>query len=75
MGCPGLMAEHLVTESAAPSGYAAARRVDAGHDAEVAAIRGLLGGLGLGSIIDVHTHFMPKRVMEKVWAYFDQVGR
>jgi uncharacterized protein len=31
-------------------------------------------GLGLPGLIDVHTHFMPKRVMDKVWAYFDQVG-
>jgi hypothetical protein len=30
--------------------------------------------LGLTSIIDVHTHFMPKRVMDKVWAYFDSAG-
>ncbi|MDM7489350.1 amidohydrolase family protein [Rhodococcus sp. CSLK01-03] len=25
-------------------------------------------------MIDIHTHFMPKQVMDKVWAYFDQVG-
>jgi uncharacterized protein len=30
--------------------------------------------LGLPGIIDVHTHFMPHNVMEKVWAYFDQAG-
>ena len=30
--------------------------------------------LGLPGIFDVHTHFMPKRVMDKVWAYFDSVG-
>ncbi|MCB0930647.1 MAG: amidohydrolase [Mycobacterium sp.] len=34
----------------------------------------VLEGLGLTSIVDVHTHFMPKRVLDKVWAYFDQVG-
>jgi len=28
----------------------------------------------LPGIIDVHTHFMPKRVMDKVWAYFDRAG-
>ncbi|MEU2529302.1 amidohydrolase, partial [Streptomyces sp. NPDC013087] len=28
-------------------------------------------GLGLPGIIDVHTHFMPERVLSKVWAYFD----
>ena len=25
-------------------------------------------------IIDVHTHFMPQRVLDKVWAYFDSAG-
>ncbi|MFI6860097.1 amidohydrolase family protein [Streptomyces sp. NPDC050421] len=30
--------------------------------------------LGLPGIIDVHTHFMPERVLRKVWAYFDSVG-
>ena len=27
--------------------------------------------LGLPGLIDVHTHFMPERVMDAVWAYFD----
>ncbi|AIA04847.1 amidohydrolase family protein [Streptomyces noursei] len=30
--------------------------------------------LGLPGLIDVHTHFMPARVMAKVWAYFDAAG-
>jgi uncharacterized protein len=30
--------------------------------------------LGLPGLIDVHTHFMPKNVMDKVWKYFDDVG-
>ncbi|WP_314172664.1 amidohydrolase family protein [Streptomyces winkii] len=30
--------------------------------------------LGLESLIDVHTHFMPQRVLAKVWAYFDAGG-
>ncbi|WP_327116570.1 amidohydrolase [Streptomyces sp. NBC_01341] len=30
--------------------------------------------LGLPGIIDVHTHFMPDRVLRKVWAYFDSAG-
>ncbi|WP_040636035.1 amidohydrolase family protein [Mycolicibacterium phlei] len=45
---------------------------DTGADAERMAR--LRDELGLTSIIDVHTHFMPKRVMDKVWAYFDGVG-
>jgi hypothetical protein len=28
----------------------------------------------LPGIIDIHTHFMPKSVMDKVWAYFDRAG-
>ncbi|MHC9291325.1 amidohydrolase family protein [Mycobacterium sp. LTG2003] len=30
--------------------------------------------LGLPGIVDVHTHFMPKNVMDKVWQYFDSQG-
>ena len=30
--------------------------------------------LGLPGVIDVHTHFMPERVLQKVWAYFDSAG-
>ncbi|OON79184.1 amidohydrolase [Streptomyces tsukubensis] len=30
--------------------------------------------LGLPGLIDVHTHFMPERVLTKVWEYFDAVG-
>lgn len=30
--------------------------------------------LGLPGLIDIHTHFMPPRLQERVWAYFDQVG-
>lgn len=37
-------------------------------------IRDHLTTLGLPGIIDVHTHFMPERVLDKVWAYFDQAG-
>lgn len=43
-------------------------------NAEVTAVRDLIGQIGLDAIVDVHTHFMPKRVMDKVWAYFDGVG-
>jgi uncharacterized protein len=43
------------------------------HD-EVAQVRQLWSGLGLPGVIDVHTHFMPKSVMDKVWNYFDSAG-
>ncbi|MGH3664602.1 MAG: amidohydrolase family protein [Egibacteraceae bacterium] len=31
-------------------------------------------GLGLPGLVDVHTHFMPERVLRKVWAFFDRVA-
>jgi cytosine/adenosine deaminase-related metal-dependent hydrolase len=31
-------------------------------------------GLGLPGLVDTHVHFMPDRVMRKVWAYFDSAG-
>ncbi|MFB8773901.1 amidohydrolase family protein [Streptomyces broussonetiae] len=30
--------------------------------------------LGLPGLVDVHTHFMPERVLRKVWDYFDGLG-
>lgn len=38
------------------------------------AVRRIWTALGLPGLIDVHTHFMPKRVMDKVWQYFDSAG-
>lgn len=46
-------------------------RADAINDADVPAF---WAGLGLPGLIDLHVHFMPKNVMDKVWAYFDAVG-
>lgn len=43
-------------------------------DAEAAEVRAFAARLGLDGIVDVHTHFMPKPVMDKVWAYFDSAG-
>ncbi|MEV0528800.1 amidohydrolase family protein [Streptomyces sp. NPDC050439] len=37
-------------------------------------IRSFWTGLGLPGLIDVHTHFMPERVLRKVWDYFDTGG-
>ncbi|MGW3678160.1 amidohydrolase family protein [Streptomyces prasinus] len=42
--------------------------------AEVADVRRFWKGLGLPGLVDVHTHFMPERVLRKVWAYFDALG-
>ncbi|MFJ6696835.1 amidohydrolase family protein [Streptomyces sp. NPDC091272] len=41
---------------------------------EAAEVRAFWGRLGLPGLVDVHTHFMPERVLDKVWAYFDAVG-
>ena len=30
--------------------------------------------LGLPGLIDVHVHFLPPRMLRRVWAYFDNVG-
>ncbi|MBD0842972.1 amidohydrolase family protein [Streptomyces sp. TRM68416] len=43
-------------------------------DGEATEIRRFWTGLGLPGLIDVHTHFMPERVLRKVWAYFDTGG-
>lgn len=41
---------------------------------EAEAIADRLGERGIPGIVDVHTHFMPERVLRKVWAYFDSAG-
>jgi predicted TIM-barrel fold metal-dependent hydrolase len=43
-------------------------------DDEAAEVRLVWSALGLPGVIDVHTHFMPKSVMDKVWQYFDSAG-
>jgi uncharacterized protein len=37
-------------------------------------VPGFWQALGLPGLIDVHTHFMPPRLLEAVWAYFDAAG-
>lgn len=41
---------------------------------EAKKVRKIWTDLGLPGIVDVHTHFMPKNVMDKVWQYFDSQG-
>ncbi|BAJ26537.1 MULTISPECIES: amidohydrolase family protein [Kitasatospora] len=41
---------------------------------ETREVRGFWGALGLPGLVDVHTHFMPERVLRKVWEYFDANG-
>jgi predicted TIM-barrel fold metal-dependent hydrolase len=33
-----------------------------------------LADLGLPGIVDVHVHFLPERMIRKVWAYFDEAS-
>lgn len=40
-------------------------------DAEVA---GWVAALGLPGLVDIHTHFLPDRLLRKVWQYFDNAG-
>ncbi|HEY0640218.1 MAG TPA: amidohydrolase family protein [Pseudonocardiaceae bacterium] len=42
-----------------------------GADADVPA---WVAALGVPGIVDVHTHFMPERLLERVWAYFDRAA-
>ncbi|WP_084701747.1 amidohydrolase family protein [Streptacidiphilus anmyonensis] len=42
--------------------------------AEAGEVRRFWGRLGLPGLVDVHTHFMPERVLHKVWEYFDTQG-
>jgi predicted TIM-barrel fold metal-dependent hydrolase len=53
---------------AAPEGAGAARL------AEAARVADFRHRVGLDSLIDVHTHFMPERLLAAVWAYFDAAG-
>lgn len=41
---------------------------------EPESVRRIWQALELPGIVDVHTHFMPKNVMDKVWRYFDDAG-
>ncbi|MFD5747986.1 amidohydrolase family protein [Streptomyces sp. NPDC127033] len=41
---------------------------------EVDGVRRFRERVGVPALVDVHTHFMPDRVLRKVWAYFDSAG-
>ncbi|MCX4705985.1 amidohydrolase family protein [Streptomyces sp. NBC_01373] len=41
---------------------------------EVEAVESFRRRVGVPGLVDVHTHFMPERVLRKVWKYFDAVG-
>jgi predicted TIM-barrel fold metal-dependent hydrolase/ADP-ribose pyrophosphatase YjhB (NUDIX family) len=58
-----------VGECATVEGAARAARL-----AEAARVAEFRRRVGLESLIDVHTHFMPERLLAAVWAYFDAAG-
>lgn len=41
--------------------------------AEATRVRSVWEPLGLPGLVDVHVHFMPRSVMDKVWRFFDAV--
>lgn len=41
---------------------------------EAPEVRARWEALGLPGLVDIHTHFMPERVLRKVWSYFDAVA-
>ncbi|MFE7410702.1 amidohydrolase family protein [Streptomyces laurentii] len=41
---------------------------------EVGEVRAFVRRLGIPGLVDIHTHFMPRNVLDKVWAYFDSAG-
>ncbi|MFJ8073425.1 amidohydrolase family protein [Streptomyces sp. NPDC096176] len=48
--------------------------INGGSSGDGEAVKDFWQRLGLPGLVDVHTHFMPERVLAKVWAYFDAVG-
>src|ERR1700722_3100629 len=50
------------------------REEGGGRGAEAARVAEFRRRVGLDSLIDVHTHFMPERLLAAVWAYFDAAG-
>ncbi|MEU6123542.1 amidohydrolase family protein [Streptomyces sp. NPDC047123] len=63
MGADGSGADSTGADSTADDASGEAR--------EAAAVRRFWTRLGVPGLVDVHTHFMPERVLRKVWAYFD----
>jgi uncharacterized protein len=59
-------------EVAAAGGAEAASGGESVADGEPAAVVAFWRDLGLSGLVDVHTHFMPPNVLDKVWNYFDR---
>jgi len=53
---------------------APAEDIDVLPPAEDADVPAFWRGLGLPGLADIHTHFLPPRMLRRVWAYFDTAG-
>lgn len=70
---PGPAAERAGTAEPAPTEQTEAEPA-APVPSEAEQVRHFWRALGLPGLVDVHTHFMPERVLRKVWEYFDTSG-
>jgi predicted TIM-barrel fold metal-dependent hydrolase len=71
-GDPAILAEAAARGSVCAQIFLeSARRGSQDEAARIAAFR---ERLGLTSLIDAHTHFMPERLLAAVWRYFDEQG-
>jgi uncharacterized protein len=61
----------LASESAAADDAGDAPGVESATDYDPAAVVAFWQDLGLPGLVDVHTHFMPPNVHDKVWNYFE----
>ena len=71
---PEVLAEAAARGSVCAQVFLAARAERGDRADEVARVAAFRGRAGLDALIDVHTHFMPERLMAAVQAYFDSAG-
>jgi predicted TIM-barrel fold metal-dependent hydrolase len=73
---PGALAEAAARGSVCARVFLSARadEDETGRADEAARVAAFRERAGLDAIIDVHTHFMPERLMAAVQAYFDAAG-
>jgi predicted TIM-barrel fold metal-dependent hydrolase len=60
--------------TSAEAAEAEATEAEATEAAEAAEVRRFWQALGLPGLVDVHTHFMPHRLLDRIRAYFDAAG-
>jgi predicted TIM-barrel fold metal-dependent hydrolase len=64
----------VLGEAAAKGSLCARIFLEATASAERDRVADFRRRIGLDRLIDVHTHFMPERLLAAVWAYFDAAG-